>query len=105
MGLGNYHENYTETNFFTVHFGANYYFNQKREYLLLDARFTIDENNPDIEDDNAYPFSEVSLNYHRRFLNAKNLNGYFSFGGFYHNYYHTSDIWAFQAGIVLNWHN
>ncbi|MFN8255799.1 MAG: hypothetical protein U0W24_08940 [Bacteroidales bacterium] len=71
----------------------------------MDARFTIDENNPDIEDDNAYPFSEVSLNYHRRFLNSKNLNGYFSFGGFYHNYYHTVDIWAFQAGIVLNWHN
>ncbi len=105
FGAGMHREEYSQTTFFEYYLGAKFGLLQNRDYIDIGGRISIDFNDAANPDDNVFPFTEVGIHYNKRFMNAKNLNGYFSVGGIYQNYYSSTDIWAIKVGVILNWHN
>jgi len=103
-GAGMHREEYSQTTFVEYCAGATIGLFQKRDYLDIEGRASMDMNDQDNPDDDEYPFTEIGITYNRRFIDSKNLFGYFSVGAMYQNYYSSTDIWAFKAGVILNWH-
>ena len=103
-GLGMHREEYSQTTFLEFCMGMKIGLFQKRDYLDIEGRASMDMNDQDNPDDDEFPLTEIGITYNRRFIDAKNLYGYFSVGAMYQNYYSSTDIWAFKAGIILNWH-
>jgi len=99
FGTGMHHEEYSGLNFNEHFLEAKIGLFENRDFIDVSGKLAIDYKTSE------YPFSEVGINYNRRIINSKNLNGYISVGGHYQNYYSAVDIWAFKAGININWHN
>jgi hypothetical protein len=70
----------------------------KKDYIDIDTRFSKDYKTKE------FPFFEFGGRYNVRFLNEKNVSGYFTFGATYQNYYQSYDIWGIRGGVVLNIH-
>jgi hypothetical protein len=98
FGTGMHREEYSSTMFNQHFLGTKIGILANRDYIDIEGRLTIDYSTE------VFPFNELGIRYNMRIINAENLYGYFSFGGHYQNYYSSTDIWALQAGIILNWH-
>ena len=98
FGTGMHKEEYSSTIFNQHYLGAKIGLSENRDYIDIEGRLTIDYST------DVFPFNEAGIHYNKRIINAENLNGYFFLGGIYQNYYSSTDIWALQAGIILNWH-
>jgi hypothetical protein len=98
LGSGMHKEQLNSLLFNEHYLGLRSKLNDKEDYLEINGRLAIDYQT------SAIPFSEFGVHYNKRFINSNNLSAFFNIGGIYQNYYSSTDIWAFQAGILLKLH-
>ncbi|OQY01626.1 MAG: hypothetical protein B6I20_07615 [Bacteroidetes bacterium 4572_117] len=96
LGTGLQNERYLKSTFSEHYIGFEFLLANKADYINFDTRFSMDYST------SAFPFFEVGINYKKRIAALKKVNMYISMGGIYQNYYQSNDIWALQAGIIIN---
>ncbi len=98
FGTGVQAERFSDSYFNEHYIGFKFGLANNKDYIDLDTRFSIDY------ETGAFPFFEAAVHFKKRIAELESAFMHITVGGVYQNYYQSNDIWAFQAGLIVNVH-
>jgi hypothetical protein len=98
LGTGVQRENHSGLYFHQYYLANKIVTDQKRNYLDLDVRFSVDYETKE------FPFFEAGIKYNYKLVELNNVYVHLTLGGMYQNYYRSHDIWGIKTGVILNLH-